>query len=347
MKMIKRLDFYYWLTLLLAPFAAWAERVLALGAQGHLGYFGYAKEATWGTAVAATDYSELLSETLATAIDRFGTRNIFSGFYEPDDYAGVRRTTGGIVLAANPIALGALLRGTFNNGSVAVVLSGFLHTTHFTSTRSEFADGVPRQPYTLEVYRDITSAHRYTGAVINRLTLALAPNQDLRATVEWLAQARVLIAKTTPTFPGSPVDPFTFDTASVQLAGAANTRFEAFNMSVDNQLEGILVLNNSTTIARIRASNPQMIRISGTLDFIDNAEQEDFINQTERVLRLTLTRAASFALSIEAPRFVYTAHAGNMSGRGRTTATFEGMARYLTSSLTAIGLQLTNTRSNH
>lgn len=332
---------------LYALLAGYTEGVLAMSAQGHVGYFGLAKEAVWGTAVAATDYAELLSESLTTTIDRFETRNIFSGFYEPDDYAGARRNSGGITLAGNPLPLGKLLRGAFNNGSVAVVLSGFLHTTHFTSTRSEFADGVPRQPFTLEMFRDVTSASRYTGAVVNRMSLALAPNQDLRVTVEWLAQARVLIARTTPTFPGSPTDPFTFETCSVQLAGAANTRFEALNVSIDNQLEGILALNNSNTIARIRASNPQQIRISGTLDFVDQTEQEDFINQTERVLRFTLTRANSFALSIEVPRFVYTAHAANAAGRGRLTATFEGRARYLASSLTAIGIQLTDTKSNH
>ena len=332
---------------ILALLAAYTEDLLSMGAQGHVGYFGLAKEAIWGTAVAATDYAELLSEALATTIDRFETRNIYGGFYEADDYAGMRRSAGGITLAGNPLPLGHLLRGAFNNGSVAVVLSGFLHTTHFTSVKSEFANGVPRQPFTLEVFRDVTSASQYAGALVNRLSLSLAPNQDLRVAVEWLAQSRLMIAKTTPTFPGSPTDPFTFETCSVQMAGAANSRFEALNLSIDNQLEGIPALNNSNVIARIRASNPQMIRISGTLDFIDYAEREDFINQTERAMKFTMTRANSFFLSVDVPRFVYTSFAANASGRGRVTATFEGRARYLASSLTAIGIQLTDTRSNH
>ena len=332
---------------ILAWLASYAERVLGLGAQGHLGFFGIAKEATWGTALGATEYAEMMSETLGTTIDRFPTRNVYAGFYEADDYAGLRHSAGAMSLAGNPLPLGTFLRGAFNNASVTVVLSGFLHTTNFTSPKSEFADGVPSQPYTLEVCRDIGSSHQYAGAIINKLTLALAPNQDLRITADWLAQARLLIAKTTPTFPGSPTNPFTFDTASVQLAGVTNTRFEAFTMVIDNQLAGIPILNNSNTIARIRRNNPQMIRISGTLDFIDNAEQEDFINQTERVLTLTLTRANSFALLITVPRFIYDAHAGNISGRGRLTASFSGLARYLVSSGTAILCQLTNTRSNY
>ena len=67
--------------------SAWAEAALASRAQGHLGFLGLAKESSWGTAVAATYYVELLSENISTGIDRFPTRNIFGGFYDPDDYA--------------------------------------------------------------------------------------------------------------------------------------------------------------------------------------------------------------------------------------------------------------------
>ena len=326
----------------------WAEGALASRAQGHLGFLGLAKEAVWGTAVAATDYVEMMSENLSTGIDRFPTRNIFSGFYEPDDYAGARRTTGSVVHAAHPVSLGFFLKAAFTTISQTVILSGYLWNLNFTGTKSEFADGVPRTPHTLEVNRNISSgSHQYQGALLNRLTLALAPNQDLRVTAEWLAKTRAMISATTPSFPGSSTDPFTFDTASVQIAGVANTRLEAFQMVVDNQLEGILALNNSTEIARIRAQGPQMIRISGTLDFADNAEELDFINQTERAMIVTLTRAQSFALRIEAPRFVYTTFPVGMPGRGRLMVGFDGMARYLTSSLAAVRVQLTTTRSNY
>src|SRR3990167_1459517 len=329
-------------------FSAWAEAALASRAQGHLGFFGMAKETTWGTAVAATDYVELLSENISTGIDRFPTRNIFGGFYDPDDYAGARRTTGAIAHAGHPVSLGHLLKGVFGNISQTVILSGYLWNLNFTGTKSEFADGVPRQPWTLEVNRNIGSgSHRYAGALINRLTLALAPNQDLRATAEWIAKTRSMITATTPSFPGSSTEPFTFDTASVQIAGAANTKLEAFQMVIANQLEGLPALNNSNEIARIRAQGPQMIRVSGTLDFADNAEELDFINQTERAMIVTVTKAQSFAMHIEVPRMVYTTFPMGMGGRGRLTVGFEGEARYLASSLAAVRIQLTSTKSNY
>ena len=315
--------------------------------QGHLGFLGLAKETTWGTAVAATDYVELMSENLSTSIDRFPTRNIYGGFYEPDDYAGMRRSAGSLVHAAHPVSLGHLLKAVFNNSSASVVASGLLWTMNYTGVKSEFADGVPRQPYTLEVNRNVTSSHRLAGALCNKLTLSVAPNQDMRVTADWIAQAQTMLAATTPTFPASSADPFTFDTCSVSIAGAGNARMEAFTLSVDNALEGIAALNNANTIARIRASGPQLIRVSGTLDFVDITEQQDFINQTERAMTVSVTRAQSFQLVVDLPRFVYSAFPVGMPGRGRLTVAFEGMARYLVSSLAAIGVRLTTTKSNY
>ena len=334
--------------LLLVSMVLWAEGALASRANGDMGFFGLAKEGTWGTAVAATDYLELLSENLTTGIDKFPTRNIFGGMYEPDDYAGMRRTTGSIVHAAHPLSVGFLLKAAFANISQAVILSGYLWNLHFTGLKSEFADGVPVTPHTLEVNRNISSgSHRYAGALLNRLTLALAPNQDLRVTGEWIAKTRSMITATVPSFPGSSTDPFAFDTASVQLAGAANTKFEAFQMVIDNQLEGIPTLNNSNEISRLRRTGPQMIRISGTLDFADNAEETDFINQTERSLIITLTRAQSFAILMEIPRLDYDAFPMGMSGRGRQTIGFTGKAQYLASRLSAVRIMLTTTKSNY
>src|SRR3990167_9317758 len=102
----------------------WAEAALASRAQGTVGFFGLAKETSWGTAVAATDYAELMSENLSTSIDRFPTRNIFGAFYEPDDFAGARRTAGSTVMFGHPVSLGHLLKGAFNNISQSTILSG-------------------------------------------------------------------------------------------------------------------------------------------------------------------------------------------------------------------------------
>lgn len=329
-------------------FERYVEGVLAAPAQGHMGFMGLAKEATWGTAVAATDYAELMSENLTGTFDRFEYKNVIANFAEPDDAAGVHRIAGSTVLAAQPVALGHFLKAAMNTVSGSVVLSGFLWTVKFISTKSEFVAGqVPTQPYTLEVHRDVTSSHQYKGCLLDKLELALAPNQDLRVNASWIGQDEGLIAKTTPTFPASSAAPFTFDTASVSLAGAGTARIEALNISVDNQLEGHPALNNSATIIRVTRRGPQMVRVSGTLDFTDVTEQLDFLNQTERALKLSLTKSQSFQFTVDIPKFVYTAYPLGIPGRGRLTVGFQGRARYSTTSALAVDFSLTTTKSNY
>lgn len=333
--------------LMFALLATYAQRFVCLWAQGSLGFVGIGKETTWGTPVAATDYFEIMSENLSTGIDRFPTRNAFAGFYEPDDYAGARRTAGDIVMFGHPVSVGHLLKAVLNTISGSSVLSGFLYTSRFISTKSEFADGVPSQPYTLEVHRDITSSHRYDGAVCTRLAMSLAPNQDLRITAGFIAQTAALIARSTPTVPGSPTDPFTFDTTSVSIGGSATARLESFNLTINNNITPIMALNATNEIARMRRSGVQEVRISGVLDFIDATEFLDFVNQTERRFFLNLTRGASFQMLIDAPRFVYTAFPMGIAGRDRMTVGFDGMARYSTQSTVAIDIGLTTTKSNY
>jgi len=333
--------------------ARYASAFVVLRAQGHLGYAGLGKEETWPTAVAATDWFDLLSENIRTTIDRFPTRNAYGGFYEPDDYAGVMRVAGDIVVAAHPVTIGHFLRAALNTVSQTTVLSGYLYAVHFSSTKSEFADGVPSQPYTLEVHRDTTSSFRYNGAVCNQLVLALAPNQDLRASVSWIARSPGIIAATAPTFPGSPTDPFTFETASLSIGGAATARWESFQLTIANNVSGILALSHSTgtsaklRIARLRRSAGQAVRIAGTLDFIDHAEYLDFVNQTERQMQLYLTRSASFSFLVDVPRFVYSAFPIGIPGRDRLTVGVEGIARHNVGSALALDITLTTTKSDY
>lgn len=329
----------------------WLARLLparVLHAQGFLGYFGLAKEVTWGTAVAATDFAEILRESVSASYDRFAIKNITAVYAEPDDVAGVQRIAGDVVLAAHALPMGHMLKAALNTVSGSVVLSGFLYTTAFGTTKSEFAQGVASQPYTLEFSRDVGSAFQYAGGVCSQLQFGLVPNQDLRMTASWIAKSVQLKSQlATPTFPTSPTFPFTFDTASFSVGGAGSARLEAFNLTINNNLEGIPALNNAAQIARIRRRDVQTVHISGTLNWEDVSEYLDFINQTERAMTLSLTKANSFQVVFDMPRVVYDTFPQDNSGRERQTVQFTGIARYLVSSQVALSVRLTNTKSDY
>lgn len=314
---------------------------------GFAGHVGFAKESSGGTAVAATNYVEALSESLAANIDRFDTVNITGRFAEPDDSAGIVRVSGDIVAPFHPEEMGFFLLGVTGVQSNTVVLSGGLHTHNFTMATADWDTSYPQIPLTFEIFRDVTSSQQYNGCNVSAVQLALAPNQDLRMTASIIGTGHAELAKTTPTFTNSPAEGFTFDTASISIGGAASAIVEAMTINIDNQLEGVPVLNNSTSIAKIRRSGPQMVRLSGSLSFEDITEYENFRNQTEQAFLLNVTKANSFSMLIDMPRVVYTAFPLGMSGRERQVIGFEGIARYHTGSLSAIEFDLTNTTSGY
>lgn len=314
---------------------------------GFLGFIGLAKEVTWGTPVASADYVEAMSESLQLGIDRFPIKNITNRYEEPSDQAGVKRITGEISLAGNPAAIGHFLKGALQTKSVSIVASGALWTNHFFSMKAgdEFSTDTPLQPYTVEVFRDVTSSVQYTGCAVDTLAINLQPNQDVRFTANFIGKDENSIAATTPTFVSSPVAPFRFDTASLQIGGAANAKLEALTVTIANNLTGVPRLNASDTIAALRMSDFQMVDLAGTVEFTSLDEYDDFVAQTEQALVVSVTKANSFQMVIDVPKMVYTAFPTGIGGRERLSVDFTGKGFYHSGSGTAIQIDLTTTSS--
>lgn len=318
---------------------------MGVGLQGHV---GIGPESTWGTAVAATDYIEIMNESIVTAIERFETRNVHGGLHEPDDEAGVNRHSGDVVAMVHPEAIGHFMKGVFGASSVSS-LDANLNQNDFTPATAIANSLHPLPPYTLEVFRpgagDISSSFRYSGVNFSRMEVAYAINQDVRATFGLLAKDREFLTKSSPTFPGSPVSPLTFDTASLELGGAAIERIEGISVVFDNQLQGVPTLNNSQIISRIRRGGAQTVRAAGTIEFVDHTDYTSFLNGTEQQLILSTFKASSFSLVVDLPRFIYTAYPVQIGGRDRLTVSFEGIGRYHSGSGNAIRARLTTINS--
>jgi len=312
---------------------------------GFAGHIGFAREAAFGTPVAATGYFEALSENFVLAKDRYDTKNIVAGYYEPDDAAGVNRLAGDIALSCHPDPLGHLLYQALGISSATAVLSGFLYANTFTSQQTDTGSDNALPSATYEIFRDVSSSQQLAGACISQLVLNCQPNQALRATASLIGRSMTNIAKTTPSFPGSPVEAFTFDTCSFSLGGLATTKIEGFTLTLNNQLQGIPALNNSANIARIRRGGPVMGTLGGTIAFDNLTEYLDFINQTERAVKIYFTKASSHSLLLDIPRIVYSAFPNGMGGRERLTVAFESKLRYHTGSANALSAVLTNTKS--
>lgn len=317
-------------------------------AYGFSGYIGIAREAAWGSAVNATTFVEALNENVNVSLDRFPYKNIIGSMAEPDDQAGVRRVGGQMAFAANPGNIGFFLMSLFNNDIVTIPASGTLWTHTFkspTNSNSEFSTTSPSVPYTVEVFRDVTTATQYAGCLVSALAFNFAPNQDVRVSATLIGRSTRYAAAQTPTFPGSPAKPFVFDTVSLSLAGVANTKVEALNISIENQYQGIPALDMSTNISKIRRTGPQMVNVTGTVDFSSHAEYDEFLSQSETNMKVSVTRASSFQLAFDVPRLVYTAFPLGIPGKERLMVSFTAKGFYHASSATGIAVALTTVQS--
>lgn len=316
---------------------------------GFLGFIGIGKQSAFGTAVAATDYIEAMSESLNLEIDRFPSVNINNQYGEPSDATGIKRIAGDMSFNGNPNVLGYFLKGALQTTSVVEVASGELWTTKFFTTKKgdEFNDDCPLQPYTFEIFRDVTSSVQYSDVCIDSLSLNFQPNQDVRVTAGLIGVDESSITSTTPTFTGSPSDPFYFNTASIQLGGAATAKLEALTIDIANNLEGVPRLNNSLNVGAIKMTDYQMVDINGTVSFQNLDDYDDFKNQTEQQLIVSVTKASSFQMVVDIPKMVYTAFPTEIGGRERQTVDFTGKGFFHSGSGTNIQIDLTTVKSDY
>lgn len=315
---------------------------------GFAGHIGLAKETGWGsgTAVQSGDYIEAMSEDLSMEIERFSYKAIIGSLSEPDDATGLFRVQGGIRFAANPMWLLPFLKSCLQSVDTSSNTGPlYSHAFQTTSGGADFSSAVPNQPYSVEIFRDVGTSMRYTGCLVNNLSFTFSPDGPVMCEAGVIGKDAEAIAKTTPTFVTTPAKPFGFDTVSLSVGGAGTALIESLTVNISNNLEGLGALNLSNRIAKIRRSDHQMVELSGTLDFVDNTEYQNFIDQTEQRFVVSVTRAESFQMVLDMPRVVYTAFPVGIGGRERITVDFSGKAFVHQGSGLAIKATLTTVQS--
>lgn len=323
---------------------------MGIGAQG---FIGLGREVGWGSKVAITDYVEALSENIGMSINFFTVKNIIGTITEADQVAGMRDTKGALTIPGHPDQMAAFLKGAFQTCSTTVILSGYLHQLEFFSTTkaSEFSSLCPLQSYTLEINRNVSdtasASQLIAGAAISKITFSMNQGQALQVAMDIIGRTTANGSASTaaPTYPNSPLFPFTWNQVSLSVAGAANVAIESFNVTIDSKLQGFGAFDNTNYYAKLRRTQSQTVDITGVMDFADLTEYNKFVMQSEQAISINMFAASSFQLLLELPRVVYTAFPLGMPNAGRLTVNFTGKGRYHQGSGTAYRVMLTTTKS--
>lgn len=300
---------------------------------GRKAHVGLAKETTFGTAVGATNYHRFRGgEALRTAIEEVIPPNILGVPWRGPTYQGERDHTGPIPFDVHPNIFGYYLLSALGVPSTVQDEVGVRWTHTFAPRVVEFADACWLQPLTWEIHRDLGQAFQYAGGVVNQLQLTQGVDEKvLSAVATGISKTMARITATSPTFEATQA--FRWNQVAVTLPDptAFNT-MRRVGMMINNEQEGIHYLDQSLDATHIRGGdNSSSVTVEGVMRG-NSAEYTEFINGTERFLKLVWTGPVLgtnfFMLTLEFPKFRYSAKELGVAGPGEIFIGFRGEAKY-------------------
>jgi len=320
-------------------------------ATGVLGFFALSAQTSFGTATTSFEFVPMLSEGMNTEIEALTEGGMRNRFAENPTHEGLETIAGDVVFEPDYYNVGHFLKGLFGQSSSGTTGtgSGTLYTHIFTPViNTDFDEKTALLPYTVDIFRDVTSSFRFTDTVFNTMNLEVTAGQIAQMTVGMMAKDTSIVSKETASF-GSSLGTITWNVASIAVESGTNTIMENISISYDNQVEGIPFIDGTKQIGKFKRTGPQMVRVSGTLDFENLTEFNEFKTQSERRLFITLddTGVESLnVLTVDIPKLRYETFPVNIAGFERITVDFEARGVYDTNSNYAIQMILHNSRTN-
>jgi hypothetical protein len=321
---------------------------------GALTHVGLGKEATWGTAVAATDFLQFVSEGLNEEIEQVISAAQRGIADEPPSFEGMHNIAGDLSFEVYPNILGHILRAAFGAPVTTqpdAVNNPTVYQHVFTPAQDNFSNVCALPPYTLEVHRDLEQAFQYAGAVVNDLSLTFGGDQKImQGSAAVIAKALALIAKTTPSF--ETTDPFRWFQSTITINGAVNADIQNLDFGVNNNLEGRATLNGTKEISRIKRNGYRTFPVNFTFDLTSLDEYNRFRSQNEVAASIDLVGALisgtyNYKLTIDVPKLRYTTFPINVGGAEQITAQANGVAKYDPVSAYGMKVTLVNTQSSY
>lgn len=314
------------------------------------GMRGHAKicfQQSFGTAYTASYYSiPLISESLIEAIPPIVPEGMRSRYEAGEPFEGPHEITGDLVFEAHPILAGVALKAWMGQASGTAVASHYSWT--FKPCTSEFDVHAAVPPMTIEVYRDVTSAHQYYDMLCDQLSFEIAHGAIQKITMSMIGGKFAQIAKGTPSYLSG--SEFTWDQTSVALAGTAEDAISNMTLTMMNALEAKGTLNGTKTPARVKRSGFRSVELSGNILFENETEFDLYRNKTNQAVVIDVQGGAissgyNAEIKFDIPRVKYREFPANIGGPGMIEVGFTADCLYHSTSATAIEITLVNSQT--
>lgn len=290
-------------------------------ANGSLHSVHYAKETTYGEAPTGIAYTGLpiTGTTLGLAKDSLQSQTIRGDRQIADFRLGANNVSGDLnfELVYQP-SLQLLEWALFSlppTGTIARSVKGGVTETSFTVIRKFEELGVSDKPYTI-----------YSGCIANSLTLNIAANSIVTATIGVIGQSSVLSTGIDDIYPrgatlSDPVDNSAMDsfTGAVRVNSVQSAVITEATITLTNNVAPRFILGKKDSI------KPSIGRINATGSitafFEDNQLVESFLNEANVSLEFDLLDPDGKAITIVIPKAVLTAGSPDVTSEGSVTLT--------------------------
>ena len=227
-----------------------------------------------------------------------------------------------------------------------------IDATSFKPRTSEFDDFSAGTPITvLKHLDDAGSAHLFYDLNVTTLELGCNNGEFMTARASFVGGKEQQIADIAASYPTG--KRFTWDSSSLQIAGAANADFRALTLTVNESIEAMHTLNGSAFPSRNKRTGQRTIEVSGTYVFDNQTEFQKFKDQTEQSMVVSFAGPTEIAsgyldeIIIDMPAVRYTELKPVAGNTGKIEASFTASAKYLTTSATAIEFTLRNLQDGY
>jgi len=312
-------------------------------------FIGIAEETTYGTAVSATDWIDVVSESITSE----------QGFIEVET-AGMRER---VKRVPGPYNVGGSFDMIVNADNITKLLKWLLGAAETTDDgssptplayRHEFTPSQTLKSFTMEICPDVGNQSRQVvGCMVSSIAFEASARELLTASVDVIGQKDSLISPSTPTF--STLRPFIFFEGVVSDGGNPISDVEAFRVTIENDIpDDAYVLGD-----RFRpdlTKRVQGMTVSGDMDiaFLDWDYFKKFYGSatatepqtsiTPLALKLTFTGESTsssvegfdkFLLEIDLPKVYLDTSEANFDRRDRIvqslgyTAVYDAVAGYI------------------
>lgn len=271
-------------------------------------------------------------------------------FDEGDGYGGARTVDGDLSINAKSIPLGVFLKAMF--GDPTTVTSNTMYTHTFKPRTADFDRYSAGNPITLLKHLDDAgSAHLFYNLNATTLELGCTNGEFMTARCSFVGGSFQQIADIAASYPTG--KRFTWDSSSLQIAGAGNADFRNLTITVNENIEAMHTINGTAYPSRCKRTAQRTVEVSGTYVFDNQVEYQKFLDQSEQELVVSFDGPTEIAsgytdqIVVTLPALRYTELKPVAGNTGKIEVSVTGSGKYLTTSATAMQIDLRNLQAGY